>query len=80
VLDRVARLEDVGRRHGVPLVAAAVQFAAAHPAAASVLIGAKSAEEIDRNLAAAVQPIPAAYWAELVERGLLGADRPVPAA
>jgi D-threo-aldose 1-dehydrogenase len=80
VLDRVARFEDVGRRHGVPLVAAAVQVAAAHPAAASVLIGAKSAAEIERNLAAAVQPIPAAYWAELVERGLLGADRPVPAA
>jgi D-threo-aldose 1-dehydrogenase len=79
ILDRVARMQDVGRRHGVPLVAAALQFAAAHPQAASVLIGAKTAEEIERNLAAAAHPIPAAYWADLVELGLLGADRALPA-
>jgi D-threo-aldose 1-dehydrogenase len=80
VLQRVSRMEEVGRRHGVPLVAAALRFAAAHPAAASVLIGAKSAGELERNLAAAAHPIPAAFWAELRELGLLGADRPVPAA
>ncbi|MGI5239825.1 aldo/keto reductase [Dactylosporangium sp. CA-139066] len=79
VLERVARIEAVGFRHGVPLVAAALQFAAAHPQAASVLVGAKSAEELERNLAAAARPIPAAFWAELVELGLVGADRALPA-
>lgn len=78
VLRRVARIEAVCRRHGVPLVAAALQFAAAHPAVASVLVGAKSAGEIERNLAAAAHPAPAAFWAELRERGLVGADRPLP--
>ncbi|MEV6930203.1 aldo/keto reductase [Dactylosporangium sp. NPDC051485] len=79
VADRVARIEAVGRRHGVPLVAAALQFAAAHPAPASVLLGAKSAGELERNLAAAAHPIPAAFWAELRGLGLVGADRPLPA-
>jgi D-threo-aldose 1-dehydrogenase len=79
VLDRVARIEAVGFRHGVPLVAAAVQFAAAHPQAACVLLGAKSAGELERNLAAAARPIPAAFWAELVDLGLVGADRVLPA-
>ncbi|MER7009301.1 aldo/keto reductase, partial [Dactylosporangium sp. NPDC000555] len=72
--------EHAGRGPGVPLIAAALLFAAAHPAAASVLIGAKSAAEIEHNLAVAAHPIPAAFWADLRDEDLVGADRPLPAA
>ncbi|MET7401359.1 aldo/keto reductase [Dactylosporangium sp. NPDC005572] len=78
ILERVARIEAVCRRHGVPLPGAALQFAAAHPAVSSVLVGAKSAEEVTLNLDAARYPTPSAFWAELQDLGLVGADRPLP--
>ena len=46
VIARVEAIEAVCTRHGVPLRAAALQFAAAHPAVATVLAGARSAHEV----------------------------------
>jgi D-threo-aldose 1-dehydrogenase len=78
VLERVAHLEAVCGRHGVPLAAAAVQFAAAHPAVATVLLGAKSALEIEQGLRWAVHPIPRALWTDLQDAGLLPATAALP--
>jgi D-threo-aldose 1-dehydrogenase len=80
VLDRARAIAAVCARHGTSLPAAAVAFAAAHPAVAAVVIGAQSPEQARRNadLVAAAPP-PAAFWADLVEEGLLRADAPVTA-
>lgn len=76
---RAQRLQAVCERHRVPLPAAALQFAGAHPVVASVLTGARSAAELEQNLELAAVAIPAALWAELRDEGLLRADAPVPA-
>ncbi len=52
-------------RHGVPVLAAALQFPLTHPAVATVLVGARSPEEIERNAAHLAHPIPPALWEEL---------------
>lgn len=65
VLDEALRLKDVCGRHGVPLRAAALQFPQRHPAVKSVLIGARSAEEVRDCVAMARLPIPEALWAEV---------------
>lgn len=78
VIERVAAIEAVGTRHGVPLRAAALQFPAAHPAIAAVLAGARSEPEVDALLAMRRFPIPAEYWRELRARGLVAADAPLP--
>ncbi len=75
---RIARLAAVCRRHGVPLTAAAIQFAAAHPAVASVLVGCRSPEEVTANHWFASLPLPDALWEELRDGGLLRPDAPVP--
>jgi D-threo-aldose 1-dehydrogenase len=75
---RVARIEAVCRRHGVPLAAAALQFPLAHPAVRSVIPGARSADEVRQNLALLRVPIPAALWDDLRAAGLLRADAPTP--
>jgi D-threo-aldose 1-dehydrogenase len=77
---KARRLDAVCRRHGVPLKAAALQFPLAHPAVVSVLSGARSAAELEENVAAFRVPIPGALWDELRREGLLGEATPVPQA
>jgi D-threo-aldose 1-dehydrogenase len=79
ILARVERLTAVCRAHGVALADAALQFPLAHPAVASVVLGAVTPAEVARNRAAFDAPIPAALWRDLKSEGLLGADVPVPA-
>ncbi len=79
ILNKVSRIMTICAVHGVALAAAALQFAQAHPAVSSVVLGATSPLEVKRNLAAALQPIPTALWDELRNEGLLDPAAPVPA-
>ena len=56
---------------GVELPAAALQFAAAHPAVVNVVVGASTAEQIIETAARMATNIPAELWSALVSRGLL---------
>jgi D-threo-aldose 1-dehydrogenase len=60
--DRVAR---VCERHGVPLLAAALQFPLREPGVTSVLTGARSAFELDTSLDALDIHVPLDLWHEL---------------
>jgi D-threo-aldose 1-dehydrogenase len=77
---RAARLAAVCARHGVPLRAAALAFAAGHPAVASVLVGARTAAEVADAVAMHAAEVPGELWEELVATGLLPAHVPTPAA
>ena len=78
ILDRVRRIQAVCERHGVSLAAAALQFPLGHPAVASVIPGASSVAQQQRNVVAFLEPIPADFWTELQHERLLRADAPVP--
>jgi D-threo-aldose 1-dehydrogenase len=78
VVARVQRIEAVCERHGVPLRVAATQFPLAHPAVTSMLVGARSPEEVQAAIDALDTPIPPALWVELREEGLLEDGAPVP--
>jgi D-threo-aldose 1-dehydrogenase len=80
ILARVAKMEAVCKRHGVPLAAAALQFPLGHKIVASVIPGAIAAREVAQNLAAFRHHIPADLWAELKHLRLIRPDAPVPAA
>lgn len=71
VIDQAARLKDVCDRHDVPLMAAAIQFPLHHPAVASVLIGPRSVDHVDGNVAAMNHEIPSDLWAEMKHESLL---------
>lgn len=79
VLQRVARIESLCTAHAVALAHAAVRFPLAHPGVASVVVGAVTAAEVERNIAAFSTPVPAAFWNALASRGLLRSDAPLPA-
>lgn len=76
---RALRIGEVCARHGVSVPQAAMAFVAAHPAVASVVVGARDAAQITRNAELFAQPVPAELWPDLVESGLLRPDAPVPA-
>jgi D-threo-aldose 1-dehydrogenase len=65
VLARARELAEICARHGVELPAAALQFPGRHPAVASVCVGARSPEQIQRNAVLFAAPVPAELWAEL---------------
>lgn len=77
-LAKALALQDVCERHGVPLAAAALQFPLGHPAVATVVVGARSPEEIAANVALFEHDIPAGLWADLKSAGLLPEEVPTP--
>ena len=68
---RVKAIEDVCKKHGVPLHRAALHFATFHPAIVTVILGGVKRSEVEANAAAIAEPVPAALWADLKSAGLL---------
>ncbi|MFD8076270.1 aldo/keto reductase [Streptomyces sp. NPDC059718] len=75
---RVAAWREVCRTFGVPLLAAAVRFPLGHPAVASVVVGARSAEEVAQSVAFFDHPVPAEFWHAVKHAGLLPEHVPTP--
>lgn len=62
ILSRTRVLQALCDASGVPLRAAALQFAMRGPGAAAVVVGARSAHEVRDNLAMARWPVDDAFW------------------
>ena len=75
---KVEALQAACRTHNVPLGAAALQFALAHPVIASVLTGPKSPDELKGILDWWNTPIPAAFWDQLADQKLVAEGTPLP--
>jgi D-threo-aldose 1-dehydrogenase len=80
LVQRARRIAEVCERHGTTLPAAAIAFPLAHPAVVNVCVGARSPEQVDRNLDLRETGVPVTLWGDLQAEGLLRADAPVPAA
>ncbi|UIJ45328.1 aldo/keto reductase [Sphingomonas cannabina] len=80
IVERVAAIEALCDRHGVPLAAAALQFPLAHPQVAAAIPGMGSPDQVADARRLLATPIPATLWIELKEQGLIRADAPVPSA
>ena len=78
ILAKAGRLQQITTGHGVPLHVAALHFAGAHPAIASLVIGSATAAEADDNRAIWDVEPPAAMWQELQDSRLIAASAPLP--
>jgi D-threo-aldose 1-dehydrogenase len=78
ILERARKLENVCLRYEVPVKSAALQFAAAHPAVTSLILGMETVAEVIENLHLWHTPIPEALWEEMKAEGLLVHDAPCP--
>jgi D-threo-aldose 1-dehydrogenase len=79
IVDRVNAIRAICDCHGVPVIAAALQFPLAHPAVASVLPGPATVEELQVDVGLLRHPIPSALWEDLRTARLLHPDAPTPA-
>lgn len=75
---RVQSIEAICARHGVRLRSAALQFARAHPAVHTLVVGAQSREEFAATLEDLRQPIPGPFWRELSDAGIIDGAAPLP--
>jgi D-threo-aldose 1-dehydrogenase len=74
---RVERIAELAWRHGVALPIAAMHFPRFHPAVASIVLGAVTPSEVERNLSGWQSAVPPALWADLKAAGLLLPAAPV---
>ena len=78
VLVRVAEIEKVCAQFDVAIAAVSLQFVLAHPAVASVLIGASTMRQLADNFDAASVDIPGELWTALRANGLIRPEAPTP--
>jgi D-threo-aldose 1-dehydrogenase len=79
--ERLARAQTLARvcaGHGVALGAAALQLVAAHPAVTSILVGARSPDEVEECCTWLRAPVPRELWDALRQGGMLGDAVPTP--
>ena len=68
---RTRSIEAVCTAHGVPLIAAALQYPLQFAEVSCVIPGGKSAREVESNVAMMNVAIPKGLWIELRAKGLL---------
>ncbi len=78
ILDRTAKIEAACERHGVSLIAAALQFPLHHPVVNAIIPGALLPEHVSSNAEKSIMDIPSDLWTELRESGLIRKDSPTP--
>lgn len=78
IVEKVNALREVARDNAIPLGAAALQFALAHPVVCSVLTGPKTPDELKGNLDWWNTKVPDAFWNALADRKLVAAGTPLP--
>jgi len=78
ILARVQAIKAIADRHRVPMKAAGLQFALAHPAVVAVIPGASRPARIAEDRAALDSIVPADFWRELRQAGLVHPQAPLP--
>ena len=73
VIARAERLASMSEDHGVELPAVALAFPLLHPAVGAIVVGMRSAREVDENLDRFETDIPAGLWRDLITEGLIPA-------
>ncbi|MEG3152482.1 aldo/keto reductase [Sphingomonas sp. ZT3P38] len=68
---RVAALDRLCREFEVPLPAAALRFAASHPAVTLPIVGVRDATQVEAAIGFSRVPIPAELWEALRREGLI---------
>lgn len=78
LISRTHRLADVCEEHGVELPTVAIAFGLIRPCATNVVLGMRSAADVDTNMDRFAQRVPADLWRALIAAELID-ERAVPA-
>src|SRR3981189_2311133 len=78
-IEKREKLRAVAARHGVDLRTAALQFSSAADVAVALVVGARSAQQIQEDWNSLQTKIPSDFWAELKQQGLIEKNASLPA-
>jgi D-threo-aldose 1-dehydrogenase len=78
-IEKREKLRAVAARYGVDLRTAALQFSSAADVAVALVVGARSAEQIQEDYNSLKAKIPPDFWAELRRQGLIEPNASIPA-
>jgi D-threo-aldose 1-dehydrogenase len=78
-IEKRRNLLKVAGNHGVDLRTAALQFSAAPDAAAALVVGCRTEQQILADYTSMQTKIPAEFWTELKAQNLIDQNAPVPA-
>ena len=77
-IEKREKLRTVAARYGVDLRTAALQFSAAADVAAALVVGARSAQQIEEDWNSLQAKIPTPFWEDLKSAGLIEAGAFIP--
>ena len=77
ILQRVAAIEAICKKHKLKLAEAALHFPLTHPCVVSVIPGASTAQQVVFNTNTVAKKIPKALWRDLKVAGLMDEHAPV---
>ncbi|MBU2978836.1 aldo/keto reductase [Alteromonas sp. C1M14] len=72
-------ISAIAKKHGIDIKTAALQFAEAPSTVSGIVPGARTAEQVEANVAAMKVVIPDEFWQELKANNLIEENAPVPA-
>ncbi|MDX1719468.1 MAG: aldo/keto reductase, partial [Salegentibacter mishustinae] len=78
ISERYKKILKIAEKHKVNLVAASLQFSLAPKAADTVLVGASKPEQVQENVKALEEKIPAEFWSDLKQENLIEQKAEVP--
>jgi D-threo-aldose 1-dehydrogenase len=78
-IEKRDKLRAVASQYGVDLRTAALQFSSAADVAVALVVGARSAKQIQQDWNSLQAKIPSEFWAELKQQGLIEANAALPA-
>lgn len=71
LIRKATAIARVCERHGVDLPTASLAFVFRHPAVASIVVGARTRDQMRSNLDRFTTPVPAELWEDLENEGLI---------
>jgi D-threo-aldose 1-dehydrogenase len=77
-LDRANRIAELCAAHRVTLPQGAMAFPLTHSAVTGVVLGMRSAAEVQQNVSSFAADVPAQRWSDLCAEGLLNERVPIP--
>ena len=78
-IEKLEKFRAVAARYGVDLRSAALQFSSAADVAVALVVGARSAQQIQEDWNSLQAKIPSDFWTELKQQGLIKANASLPA-
>ncbi|QDS86295.1 D-threo-aldose 1-dehydrogenase [Rosistilla ulvae] len=73
---KFAAINDVAGKYGIDIKTAALQFAEAPSTVSAIIPGARTAQQVNENIASMKVEIPEAFWSELKTKNLIAQNAP----